>query len=98
MMGVVWTRNALQRLREAYYFLLQHDKDAAETAVGKIRHSISLLRNNPQLGRPVLELPGSNTRELIVSYGASGYVVLYELEDSRVVIMNLRHQKELGYQ
>jgi hypothetical protein len=42
----------------------------------------------------------SELRELIISYGHSGYVALYRFLVSRdeVRILAIQHQRELGYQ
>jgi plasmid stabilization system protein ParE len=37
-------------------------------------------------------------RELVIPFGASGYVALFEIEDSQVVtIVAVRHQREEDY-
>ena len=37
-------------------------------------------------------------REMLISFGASGYVVLYEIEDKKTVtILAIRHQLEEDY-
>ena len=36
-------------------------------------------------------------RERVIPVGESGYVVLYRLEGETVVILAVRHQREVGY-
>lgn len=37
-------------------------------------------------------------RELVISYGASGYVALYRVDSPGLVrILRIRHQREAGY-
>lgn len=37
-------------------------------------------------------------RELVISFGASGYVALFEIEDNAIVtILAIRHQREDDY-
>jgi hypothetical protein len=36
-------------------------------------------------------------RELLIPFGASGYVIFYETLDNDVCILAVKHQKEAGY-
>jgi plasmid stabilization system protein ParE len=36
-------------------------------------------------------------REWLIDFGDSGYVAMYRLAGDRVVILAVRHQRELGY-
>lgn len=49
------------------------------------------------MGRPLPELP--ELRELVITFGDSGYAALYHHEpaDDRVYVLAFRHQKEAGY-
>lgn len=97
MKRIIWSGTALKRLQAAYYFLLEYDEEAAKAAVLQIKKAVAGLATAPHCGRPVLEVPSADVRELVVHYGASGYVVLYQVEETRILIMTLRHQRELGY-
>ena len=57
--------------------------------------AIDLLGSHPLIGR---RLEG-NVRELVISFGRTGYVALYRFVPARseVRILALRHQRELGY-
>lgn len=94
MASVVYSRNALANLRRAVAFLAD-DPDAALTAVSRIRGAISLLEHHPFVGR----LVHAQLRELVISYGKTGYVALYRYVASRdeVRILAVRHQRELDY-
>ena len=67
---------------------------ALET-VQLIEEAVDVLRNHPLIGRPV----EGGLRELIVSRGRTGYVVLYSFEptDDAVLLLAIRHQREAGY-
>ena len=56
-----------------------------------------MLETNPEIGRPLPELP--ELRELIMEFGDSGYVALYRYESAAdaVQVLAFRHQKEAGY-
>lgn len=49
------------------------------------------------MGRPFPELP--ELRELVISFGDSGYVALYRFDPTAdaVYVLAFRHQKEAGY-
>jgi toxin ParE1/3/4 len=55
-----------------------------------------ILETYPEAGRPAGDLEPEH-RERIVPFGASGYVLLYEIIDNTVVVLAVRHQKEVGY-
>lgn len=95
------TRGALEDLRRLEDFLveqaLEHgDFDLPVRAVDAIRREMRILETNPYTCRKV----GSNPleRELVIPFGASGYVALFEiLSDHEVVVSAFRHQREDDY-
>jgi plasmid stabilization system protein ParE len=68
---------------------------AALVAVNAIQSAVDNLAAHPLVGR---RLEGE-LRELIISYGHSGYVALYRfvISSDAVRILAIRHQKEVGY-
>jgi plasmid stabilization system protein ParE len=78
-------------------FLAEKNPQAARRAGQAIERQFSLLETNPDIGRPLDDLP--ELRELIVAFGESGYVALYrhELESDTAYVLAFRHQKEAGY-
>jgi len=56
-----------------------------------------VLETQPGVGRPLEDEP--DLRELIISFGDSGYVALYHYEHQTdcVLLLAFRHQKEAGY-
>lgn len=62
-----------------------------------IARQFALLETTPDIGRPFPEAP--ELRELVISFGDSGYVALYRHEpiDDAVYVLAFRHQKETGY-
>jgi plasmid stabilization system protein ParE len=80
----------LQRLRE---FLRSKSPEAAVRAQRALLQAIEALPRMPQAHRPVPDMPGH--RELIVKFGAQGYVVRYHyLPASEIVVLRMRHQRE----
>ena len=58
--------------------------------------AIGILGRHPHIGRPVR----GRLRELVISYGRTGYVALYRVipQQDRVDVLAIRHQREAGYQ
>lgn len=72
------------------------DLDIPERALKAIKEGIGLLRSSPFACRKVGESPF--LRELVITFGRSGYVALYEIvDDSTVIIGAIRHQREDDY-
>jgi plasmid stabilization system protein ParE len=92
---VVYSESALANLQRAFDFLLDNDPEAAREAAAAISGAIELLRVHPMIGRR-LEGP---LRELVISYGRTGYVALYRFlpERDEVRVLAIRHQRELDY-
>ncbi|UYB51314.1 type II toxin-antitoxin system RelE/ParE family toxin [Xanthomonas sp. AM6] len=97
---VRFTEEAREDLSRLYDWLLQRaegDFTVAERALQAIRDGITVLELAPlscrkaRLGDPFL-------RELVIGFGASGYVLLFEVEDSQcVTVLAVRHQREDDY-
>ncbi len=65
--------------------------DAARRAGEAIRLGVKMLGTYPRMGRLVDEF-----REWLIDFGDSGYVARYRVEDDRVTISAIRHQREGG--
>ena len=78
-----------------YEFLAEHSVGAAMKAVEAIEDGILLLERHPKIGRPLED----GLRELVIAYGATGYLALYQFDPMRdlVTVFKIRHQRELGY-
>ena len=95
MAQVIYTDNAIDDIARAFEFLAESDPYSASTAVSAIRNAISVLSEHPLIGRH-LQAP---LRELVISFGKSGYLALYRFRPERdeVRILAVRHQRELDY-
>ncbi len=95
------TRQAVDDLRRLEDFLIdlalrQSDFDLPDRAMQAIRREIRILETNPYTCRKV----GSNPleRELVIPFGGSGYVALFEIMgENEVAISAIRHQREDDY-
>lgn len=94
---VRYTPAAREDLKRLYAFLLEHDMGAAQRALAAIVKGTELLRWFPYSSRKP-EPDNPLLRELLVSFGNAGYVLLYEIEDhSMIPILAVRHQREDDY-
>lgn len=99
---VILTDPAREDLIVLYRFVLERemeidggDLSLAGRAYDEILAAISRLAMSPFICR---RADHPSARELVVSFGASGYVVLFEVDASgKVVIAAIRHQRQIGY-
>ena len=93
---IVFDEGALADLERIFEFNFARDPATALDHVRTIREAVSILGNHPDIGRAVA---GSPLRELVISYGASGYIALYQYAppEGMVRIAAVRHQREAGY-
>jgi plasmid stabilization system protein ParE len=95
---VRFTIEAKVDLERLYRFLLEQDVQAAERALQSLEHGFTFLEESPFSCRRV-EGADPFLRELLISFGHSGYVALFEIEDDETVtVLAIRHQREEDYQ
>jgi plasmid stabilization system protein ParE len=94
---LIVTPGAARGLERCRQFLAQKSPAASRRAAQAIARQFELLTTQPGIGRPLEDEPG--LRELIVSFGDSGYVALYryDQQSDTVLMLAFRHQKEAGY-
>lgn len=91
---VRYTRVARDDLKRLYGFLVEKDLAAARRARATIVKAMEVLAHLPFTCRKA-EANDPFLRELVISFGGSGYVALFEIEDSQTVtILSVRHQHE----
>jgi len=95
MAEVVYSSRCLEDIERAFRFLREENPTAALNAVTAIQSAVDNLRAHPLIGRRI----EGELRELVISYGRTGYVALYRFVIGRdeVRILALRHQRELGF-
>ena len=96
---VRFTPAAEEDLLRLYDFLLAHDVTVAAHALQTIQSALKMLEQFPFSCRKAADgQHGPRLRELVIPFGASGYVALFEIEDaSTVTLLALRHQRESDY-
>lgn len=99
---VAFSEAAAQDLEQLFDFALQRelsdagDLDIPDRAVRAIKDGIAFLASSPFACRKA----GSSSfvRELIIPFGRTGYLALFEIVDSNTVIIGaIRHQLEDDY-
>jgi addiction module RelE/StbE family toxin len=92
---IIYSARALEQLEHAFQYLHDSNPQAAAKAAQVNQSAVLTLAAHPLVGRRVK----GDIRELIISYGQSGYVALYRfvvaMDDVR--ILAIRHQRELGF-
>jgi len=97
------TRDAESDLERLFDFLLERElsRDGGDLslpaqAIATLRSGIATLKASPFTCRKAGQSPF--LRELIVPFGRSGYVALFEIEDdTNVAVLAVRHQLEDDY-
>ena len=83
MAQVVYSAHALGNLERAASF-----------AAG-IQSAVDSLAAHPLIGRRI----EGDLRELVISFGATGYIALYrfDIQHDEVRVLAMSHQREIGY-
>jgi plasmid stabilization system protein ParE len=101
--AVEFSPEAAEDLQRLFDFALQRELDSATgdldgptRALQAIKDGLAFLALSPFSCRKV----GASAfvRELVIPFGASGYVALFEIvDDARVIVGAVRHQREDDY-
>jgi plasmid stabilization system protein ParE len=92
---VIYSGRALDDLERLFQFLAEHDPHIATDAATAILSAVEMLTQHPLAGRRV----EGELRELVISYGRTGYVALYRFLPvaDQVRMLSFRHQRELDF-
>jgi plasmid stabilization system protein ParE len=90
---VRYTDAALTDLRRLTAFVEEIDSASADRALDAIVRASALLESFPFTCRKASP-DNPFLRELVVSFGATGYVALFDIAGNQVTIVALRHQRE----
>lgn len=100
---VLFSAAADEDLQRLFDFVLQRELESEsgdlgipERALQAIKDGIGFLTSSPFACRKVGDSPF--VRELVITFGSSGYVALFEIVDNSTVIIGaIRHQREDDY-
>lgn len=95
--AVRYSQGALEDLERLYDYLLLRDIELVERAYQAIVKATEFLGSFPFSCRKASS-DNAFLREFVIPFGSSGYVALFEIEDSETVtILAIRHQREEDY-
>jgi plasmid stabilization system protein ParE len=96
------TEEALADLQRLFDFIIERELDhggdpaVADEALAAIRSAFKTLERFPFTCRKAGD--SAFLRELVIPFGASGYVALFEIVDEHTVVIGaVRHQREDDY-
>jgi plasmid stabilization system protein ParE len=92
---LIWSPSALRDVGRLHAFLVGKNRPAAARAIAAIRAGVRSLAEHPQIGRTVPDTP--EYREWPIAFGSYGYLALYRLDGDAVVLLAIRHGRELDY-
>lgn len=100
---VTLLQEAVEDLRRLEHFAIEReltsetpDWASPQRALDAIREGMRLLSWSPYTCRRA-KLGNGRSRELIVPFGGSGYIVLFEIIANNVIVAAVRHQREEDY-
>ncbi len=92
MRTLEWLPDALDDLRRLHEFVAPHSQAAAHRLIDAILDAAESLKEFPEKGKP--NEPDLHFRELLVPFGARGYVLTYRLTGEKIVIVRIWHASE----
>ena len=96
MPSVRFAPAAIRDLNRLSQFLRTKNPVAAKRAGEAITKAVQILGFQPQIGRTVEDMT-DDYREWLITFGDSGYLARYRFDGEFVIILAVRHQKEVGY-
>lgn len=96
---VRFTDEAIADLERLYAFLLPKNLELAEEALEAVEQATTVLERFPFSCRKAAGgRHGPFLRELIIPFGSTGYVMLFEIDSGdTVTVLAVRHQRESDY-
>ena len=94
-MKIEWLPGAISDLERLREFIFPRNKEAANRAVTVIKNSIKTLSRYEYVGKPAEDVQGYY--DMVIPFGASGYVLRYRVEADTVFIVAIKHGKEAGF-
>jgi plasmid stabilization system protein ParE len=96
MPRLIWSPRALGDVARLHGFLKPKSREAASRAVKAIRENVKVLAAHPEIGRPVDDME-PEFRDWLIEFGDGGYVARYHYDGRDVVVLAVRHTKEVGF-
>ena len=90
-MKIIWSPQAADDLVENNKFIARENPEAARAIVNSIYESRIKIKEFPARGRVVPEINNKDIREIF----SGNYRIIYQIETKRVLILTIRHMKQL---
>ncbi len=96
---IEFAETAKDDLDRLFAFYLHIDADLANHALKIILSAFQTIQRHPTICRKAQQGElGVAWRELLITFGSSGFVALFEIVDSTLVrVVAVRHQREIDY-
>lgn len=94
-MQIAWLPPAINDLQRLRSFIAEQNPTAAQRAVTIIKEAIALLAANPFVGKNPEDL--TDYRDIVIPFGAAGYILRYRIQFDTIYIVALKHAKEAGF-
>ncbi|MGJ4886661.1 type II toxin-antitoxin system RelE/ParE family toxin [Bradyrhizobium sp. HKCCYLR20261] len=90
---ILFAPEAISDLERVRTFLDERNRDAARRALSAIWTAIDRLQEFPDMGQPTRD---ADIRQIVVRFGASGYIVRYALmpQSNDILITRVWHGRE----
>jgi addiction module RelE/StbE family toxin len=90
-MKIIWSPTARRKIDEIVDYISADNLDAAVALVESFEERVDDLKKHPRSGRMIPALNDEMVREIVAH---PNYVVVYELQNSDIVILTIRHSKQ----
>lgn len=95
MRELVWLDSAVNDITRLRTFIAKENPYAAKRAAEVIKGAVTHLIEHPLVGKPVKDLP--QYRDLLVRFGAGGYVLRYRIHLDTLYVVHVRHYREHAF-
>lgn len=92
MQKIIWLDSAVNDIVRLRKFVAANNPEAAKKAAQIIKNATKKLEGLPNIGRPVANLP--DYRDLLIKFGAAGYVMRYRIYRDDIYIVHVRHYRK----
>ncbi len=96
MIEIKYSPRSLRDIKRLHDFIFDKNPVAAQSAISAIRKAINKLKDFPEIGKPIENLP-PNFRELNIPFGARGYIARYAADNETIIILAIRHYLEVYF-
>jgi addiction module RelE/StbE family toxin len=90
-MRITWSSRARKKVWEYGEYIAQDNPDAASDWIEGILDEVERLKDFPEQGRRVPEAKRTDVREIFFQ----SYRIVYRIEPKRIVILTVRHTRQL---